>query len=99
MSQTWFARALRYLRREWVAQHAEALTPEAVPPDHEGHLVIDRLSGALIMCCSTHDNLFEQQLRSHATLAPIREPLGRTMERHITERLGGNARDYPGPPR
>jgi hypothetical protein len=111
MTPMWFRRALRYLRGGWVTQHGlEALTHLAPMPDHKEHLVIDPLSGALIMCCRRHDDLFEQRCRAHAPPQPIRERLAAPVEQHIRRHLGTpelsdaqrdylNARLGPGPRR
>jgi hypothetical protein len=64
---------------------------------HEEHLVIDPLSGALIMCCARHDTLFEERCRRQAPPVPRRESLGTAAEQYIAQRLGGHPRDFPVP--
>jgi hypothetical protein len=64
------------------------------PPDHQAHLLADGR-----MCCEAHDRAFEERCRWLASPAPVREWLGTAQERYLQERLGGHARDYPGPPR
>jgi hypothetical protein len=98
MTPLWFQRALRYLRREWVTQHdLDTRTQGGPMPDHNFHWVIDRFGGSPQPCCQRHGGqMFQGSVPATERLI---DQLGGDSRCYISERMGGNPRDFPGPPK
>jgi hypothetical protein len=83
---------LRQLVQRWLP--VDAHTPE---PDHTFHWVIDRYGGSPQPCCQRHG---DQMLHGSAPATErLIDQLSGESRRYMTDRLGGNPRDFPGPQR
>jgi hypothetical protein len=72
-------------------------SPPTPPPGHTSHLVVNRRDGLLDFCCEAHEAAFEANVQRYGQPQRSVDVLSTLARRYIRDRLGGQARDFPGP--